>query len=103
MEEESEDNLHKALNSRFLRSHFEIGGLATARTELGVSIYPGHMLAEDVWVGRFRGGEIEAIIHDFEEPRFREERCHQCWGWSTELQANFSKHGFTTKPELDWV
>ena len=85
VEEESEDNLHKVLNSCFSRSHFEIGGLATARTELGVSIYLGHMLAEDVWVGHFCGTEIEAIIHDFEEPQVQEEWCHQCWGWSTEL------------------
>ena len=85
MEEESENNLHKTLNSRFSRSHFEIGGLATARTELGVSIYLGHMLAEDVWVRHFHGGKIEAIIYDFEEPRVREERFHQCWGWSAEL------------------
>ena len=42
MEEESEGSLHKALSSRFSRSHFEIGGLATAKTELGVSIYPSH-------------------------------------------------------------
>ena len=43
------------------------------------------MLAEDVWVRRFHGGEIEAIIHDFEEPRVQDEQCHQCWGWSAEL------------------
>ena len=69
MEEESEESLHKALNSCFSRSHFEIGGLTTARMELGVSIYPGHMLAEDVWVRRFRGGESEAVIYNFDEAR----------------------------------
>ena len=38
MEEESEETLHKALNSHF--SRIEPLCMATARTELGVSIYP---------------------------------------------------------------
>ena len=97
MEEESEESLHEALNSRFLRSHFGVGDLATARTELGVSIYPKHMLAADVWVRRFCGGENEAIIYNFDEARVREERCHKCWRWSTEL------HEKSLLPRLDGV
>ena len=85
------------LNSRFTVSNLGIGGLATATTQLRVSIYGNHMLAEDVWVRSFRGGETEAIIHDFEEARVREERCHQCWGWSTEL------HEKGLLPRLDEV
>ena len=93
MEEESEESLHKLLNGRFTTSHVDIGCLATARAELGVSIYLNHMLAEDVWVRRFRGGENEAIIYNFDEARVREEQCHQCWGWSTSVGGGTSAGG----------
>ena len=74
MEEELAEHLHKVRNSRFTMSHLSIKGLATARAQLGVSIYGNHMLAEDVWVRRFQGEETEAVVHDFEEAQAREER-----------------------------
>ena len=95
--EESVGHLYKVLDGRFTMSHLRIRGLATARGQPGVSVYGVHMLAEDVWVQCFRGGETEAIISNLEEAQVQEERCHQCWGWSTDLHE---KAGFSA--EAGW-